>query len=121
MVLVTAGASGIGRVIAENFLAQKCKVHVCDIDQHQRRFLQLWTLKESYIKARGMGLALPLRQFAFTDVDDTPRISFSADLDDQPSRWQFCLRTIGETHLLALAVEASPPEKMNIVIREWEG
>lgn len=32
VVLVTAGAAGIGREIAETFLAHECKVHVCDID-----------------------------------------------------------------------------------------
>ncbi len=32
VVLVTAGASGIGRVMAETFLAHGCGVHVCDID-----------------------------------------------------------------------------------------
>ena len=83
-------------------------------DQRERRFLRLWTLKESYIKARGMGLALPLGQFAFADVDDTPRIAFSADLDDQPSRWQFCVRRIGERHILALSVEATPHESLGI-------
>ncbi|MBT4518439.1 MAG: SDR family oxidoreductase [Halieaceae bacterium] len=33
IVLITAGASGIGRCIAERFLAQDCLVHVCDISQ----------------------------------------------------------------------------------------
>ena len=32
VVLVTAGANGIGRVMAESFLANGCSVHVCDID-----------------------------------------------------------------------------------------
>ena len=32
-VLITAGASGIGRVMAESFLKQKAKVHIADISQ----------------------------------------------------------------------------------------
>jgi NAD(P)-dependent dehydrogenase (short-subunit alcohol dehydrogenase family) len=33
VVLITAGAAGIGRVIAERFLAHGCSVHICDIDK----------------------------------------------------------------------------------------
>jgi NAD(P)-dependent dehydrogenase (short-subunit alcohol dehydrogenase family) len=33
VVMISAGASGIGRVIAENFLAHDCHVHVCDVDE----------------------------------------------------------------------------------------
>ena len=33
VVMISAGASGIGRVIAESFLAHDCQVHVCDIDE----------------------------------------------------------------------------------------
>jgi NAD(P)-dependent dehydrogenase (short-subunit alcohol dehydrogenase family) len=32
VVLITAGAAGIGRVIAERFLSHGCSVHICDID-----------------------------------------------------------------------------------------
>jgi NAD(P)-dependent dehydrogenase (short-subunit alcohol dehydrogenase family) len=31
-VLITAGAAGIGRVMAETFLAARARVHVCDVD-----------------------------------------------------------------------------------------
>lgn len=30
--LVTAGASGIGRVVSEALMANDCRVHICDID-----------------------------------------------------------------------------------------
>jgi NAD(P)-dependent dehydrogenase (short-subunit alcohol dehydrogenase family) len=41
IVLVTAGANGIGRVIAETFLNHGCQVHVCDVDaQAMNVFLQ---------------------------------------------------------------------------------
>ena len=33
VVLITAGAAGIGRTIAEKFLSHGCSVHVCDIDK----------------------------------------------------------------------------------------
>jgi 4'-phosphopantetheinyl transferase len=67
------------------------------------RFFQLWTLKESYIKARGLGLALPLEQFAFTP-GEAIRVAFDPRLSDDPSLWSFALISAGPAHQLALSV-----------------
>lgn len=74
-------------------------------DRHQRRFFEYWTLKESYIKARGMGLAIPLEQFAFDPTDPArPTITFHG-IEDDPRDWQFAFLQPTQSHLVAAAVK----------------
>jgi 4'-phosphopantetheinyl transferase len=74
-------------------------------------FFDYWTLKEAYIKARGMGLALPLHGFAFhLRPGAPPRIAFTPDIPDDPSRWQFVQARPGPRHRLAVAVERRGPD-----------
>lgn len=71
-----------------------------------RVFFEYWTLKEAYIKARGMGLALPLDAFAFAlRLPDPPTISFVPGFDDVPERWQFWQAWPTAAHRLSLAIE----------------
>ncbi|MFI2859291.1 4'-phosphopantetheinyl transferase family protein [Paenibacillus sp. JSM ZJ436] len=53
--------------IAERFFCRDEYMDLLNKDDNERTeyFFRLWTLKESYIKARGMGLSIPLNSFSF--------------------------------------------------------
>ena len=83
------------------------------------RFFEYWTLKESYIKARGMGLALPLRKFSFELGPDQPiRISFESGLDDDPGSWQFASFRPDPRHVLAVGVRRGNGPDLEIRVHE---
>jgi 4'-phosphopantetheinyl transferase len=73
--------------------------------EQRERFFAYWTLKESYIKARGMGLSIPLAQFAF-DLSDPAgiRIAFTAPLVDDPAAWYFERSQPTPEHAMAITV-----------------
>lgn len=80
--------------------------------QH-RCFFEYWTLKEAYIKARSMGMSLPLQQFAFEFVGSSGlKFTTEPDLADPPARWEFWQFGIHDRFLLAVCAErnlAGPP------------
>jgi 4'-phosphopantetheinyl transferase len=93
--------------VAENFFAPEeiaALQHLPKADQ-QRRFFEYWTLKESYIKARSMGLSIPLDRFSFHLSESDIEISIQPDQDDDPSRWQFWQLELAPDHLVAVCAE----------------
>lgn len=85
-------------------------------DRRPERCLRLWTLKEAYVKARGMGLALPMNRVSFL-FDGTGEIRMALDpsLSDEPGRWRFCLLEHAD-HCIALMVENSAAPELQV----WE-
>jgi 4'-phosphopantetheinyl transferase len=70
----------------------------------RERAVSLWTLKEAYIKARGLGLSLPLDGFALSFDAAEPTIAFGPAVTDRPERWAFRTYDV-KGHRIALAVE----------------
>ena len=74
-------------------------------DEQEVVFFDYWTLKEAYIKARGLGLALPLNQFTFLRTPgQAPTIEFAPELHDAAASWQFAQFWPTPTHRMAVAI-----------------
>jgi len=83
------------------------------------RFLDLWTLKEAYLKARGEGLGKRLREAAFDfDAAGVPTARLGPALADRAEAWQFELRRMPCGPRLALAIRRGSGPDRPIVFRE---
>jgi len=78
--------------------------HVADADR-PARFAAAWTLKESYLKARGLGLSLSPRAAAFDlRAPGAIRATFSAEAADDPAAWWFASWDEPPGHVVAVAL-----------------
>jgi 4'-phosphopantetheinyl transferase len=104
--------------VAERVLSPEegARLNELGVTEKLDRVLSLWTLKEAYIKARGMGLALPLEKisFVFGRAGGT-QLEIDAGVDEDSARWRFC--TFDHAgHRIAVVVEQRSTPQMIL----WE-
>ena len=99
-------AASIVKLAARVFSpAEQAQLEALGDAERLDRALSLWTLKEAYIKARGMGLALPLDGFSFLfGGAEGVKLDVDAALEDDGARWRFCLLNYAG-HRIAVMVE----------------
>lgn len=74
------------------------------LPEREQRAVRLWTSKEAYIKARGMGMSLPVEKVEL-DLDVAGgRLRFFEPVTDDPSRWTITTREIDD-HCVATCIE----------------
>jgi 4'-phosphopantetheinyl transferase len=98
--------------------AERAGLEALPPEARRERFFAIWTLKEAYIKARGMGLALPLDRFAFDldglDAHAEIRVRFEPDMKDDEARWLFARLRPSSPHALAVAAGRAPGESLRV-------
>lgn len=97
------------RTPLEHGLVERCCApdEAADVDAHapawSDRFLKYWTLKESYLKATGLGLSVHLPDVRFR-LGPTPQPAFTGSQAGADAAWVFDLRTIDPAHYVAVAM-----------------
>lgn len=111
--------------IAERFFAPEEVLDFIAQPEQQKsaRFLEYWTLKESYIKAIGMGLSCPLESFAFRPATATqpPALIRVDDPALRKQNWDVWQERVGADHLIALCVQSEAEGRREPVLKhaDW--
>jgi 4'-phosphopantetheinyl transferase len=117
----TTAQAPVGLEIADRFFAADEALDLRAQPPHlrQRRFMEYWTLKEAYTKARGEGLSVPLHQFGFV-MGDHGGVELWVDAcqPDVAQRWQVFQYWINEQDVVAICAEPVTEEHLGVTVRE---
>jgi len=104
--------------IADRFFSKSEAEYLdrCPERDKQKVFFDFWTLKESYIKARGMGLSIGLDKFSFEIGKKNIFINFHKSLKDHQDQWQFFKFSPVKDFTAAISIQTSfnTPLKLHI-------
>jgi 4'-phosphopantetheinyl transferase len=91
--------------IANRFFSSEEARDLAALPPHEQssRFFALWTLKESWIKATGLGIAAGLGNVSF-DFESDHRATRVSIMDDEARQWDFWQARPRQEHVLALAL-----------------
>ena len=97
------------RYFSDDEMAQ---LNRCAPQDRSARFVELWTLKEAYLKATGQGLSEAIRNIGFNVESD--RILFRPAGNVDIGAWQFALFTVEPNARIGVAVNCRETPTMTL-------
>ncbi|WP_459479996.1 4'-phosphopantetheinyl transferase family protein [Clostridium saccharoperbutylacetonicum] len=87
--------------IAKSCFSKDENEYILSLPQSKRNdaFFMLWTLKEAFIKAKGMGLYMPLDSFTIKILDDKPVL-----YSDRNEACELSVEKVEENYFMAVCV-----------------
>jgi 4'-phosphopantetheinyl transferase len=108
--------------IAENLFCPHEVAWLQEAEGHveaRRRFLQLWTLKEAYIKARGTGLSTALNSFSLIPEGDHSARFADREPGEETASWFFQHWPLENSCELAMAARVGCGSMPRLVLHEY--
>lgn len=96
--------------IVEKFFSDDEKIQFRGLPNHMknRAFYNCWTRKESYVKALGKGLSLPLDEFSVSLIPNEPACLLQTKHNIlEKNRWTLKELEVGEKYVAAVTAEGS--------------
>lgn len=80
-------------------------------------FFSRWTLREAYVKARGIGISFPTRKLNFNIASSSDiNIEFQPDIQDSSNDWQLELLPLTAEHITAVAIRRDDDKDKKIIM-----
>lgn len=105
--------------IAKDFFSSPEYLYITQNDKHNnlKKFYNIWTLKESFIKCCGIGLSMPLD--TFTIIKNHNHIRVASAKGEFKTRYYFKLFDIDREYKLAVcSLDRTFPEKVTLINQE---
>lgn len=98
--------------------AERTHLEACARDVVGRRFIEIWTLKEAFVKATGAGITRPLDTFSFEVAEDLS-VTFEPPADERARPWRFALFAPQAGYRIAVAVCGTPAHPFVMTAADW--
>ncbi len=99
---------GMGAIMSQLFSPDEINL-LSNLDRGNRirHFYYIWTLKEAYAKATGVGINTNLKRVSFVVCNNRVTVDFDETDCGVPDQWSFYLGEPTENHSLAVAVRST--------------